>query len=154
MPRQLPNHLLYVPSWKRGLNRCENHRKVVCAPINYIRCTCERKVLPRYGEWPFFDGITIIQSDYVDPIGTSKWSKEWRKIHLGERSEYRNCLYGIVERYVLRTKYSNKQSIAWVHRDANMPEWKQLYIGDSWPLEKLRKRLRQDQAIAMATHNI
>ena len=102
--------------------------------------TYKKNVVPRPGEWPFLSDVVIIKSDYVDPLGTNVWAKTWRKIHLGDRTDYRLCLYGIIERYLLKTKYSDKIHVAWIQRDLEFPHTRINYINDSWPLELLQKR--------------
>lgn len=100
----------------------------------------KKNVIPRHGEWPFLPGVDIIKSDYVDPLGTDTWAKSWRRIHLGDRNDYRLCLYGIIERFLLKTEHSDKIHVAWIQRDLEFPHTRVNYINDSWPLELLQKR--------------
>jgi len=74
------------------------------------------KVIARPGTWPFLECIDVLQSDYVDPVGHSPYSKDWRRIFLGS-AQYHGCLYGIVERYVIAEKGKAGAHVAWVHRD-------------------------------------
>ena len=73
-------------------------------------------MVPRPGQWPFLPYIDIMQSDYVDPIGSSKYSKDWRSIFLNT-DRYGSCLYGIVERYVITEGGKKETRVAWIHRD-------------------------------------
>lgn len=128
------SHILYFSLVEMLKNICHLHEHIVRRPVDFPKCPCPRKVARREGEWPFFNDVIIIKSDYVNPLGMDAYAKAWRRIHLGDRKEFQNSLYGIVERYLIKTKYSKHPHVAWVHRDEMNPLADMKYINDVWPM--------------------
>ena len=75
-----------------------------------------KEVLARPGHWPFLDSVTIISSKYVDPMGSSMDSREWRDM-FKHTKKFNDMLFGIVEKYIIATRGEKGYRTAWVHRD-------------------------------------
>tara|TARA_Y100000296_G_scaffold86627_1_gene127045 strand:- start:809 stop:1045 length:237 start_codon:yes stop_codon:yes gene_type:complete len=76
----------------------------------------QKNVVSRSGSWPFLDSVEIIESKYVDPLGNSKDAQEWRNLFINTE-KFNDCLFGIVERYIIATKGIKGHRVAWVHRE-------------------------------------